>query len=345
MSASVLRPSRTSTRRALLLALLGAVVAAIACGATPAGTSAPHAAETLAVVIDHSLYVQPVDGPRRILVTTPGIGVYPQSPRWSPDGRQIAYVQKHFFTGVAGSDWGDDVYVQDLAGGEPRLVRRHGAPGQQVEGLAWAADGRALLLGDVQVADSTSPLATASSRLIRYDLASGAETVVAPAALEPSISRDGQRIAYLQASGERLALMAAAADGSGAREIVPAEAFTVIRFPRIAPDGQSVIFAAPESVAAVPARPEALLARLATLLGAGHAEAHGLPAYVWSVDIATGTRRRLTTTADDDPCPAWIGGGEGIVIVSSTGLYRLSPSDGAIQRLEEGALGGRVDGR
>jgi hypothetical protein len=166
-------------------------------------------------------------------------------------------------------------------------------------------------------------------------------------AVEPSVSADGARIAYLASSGERLALMTANADGSGARELVPALAFSFLRFARIAPDGRSVLFTAPDTMAGRigPEGRRGWLDGVLEALGTGQAEAHGLPSYIWAVDTTSGVRRKVTPQADDDPCPAWLDGGEAVAILSSTGLYRALPSGGAVQRLEEGALGGQVDAR
>ncbi|RLT27597.1 MAG: hypothetical protein DWI48_03045 [Chloroflexi bacterium] len=331
--------------------LLCAAVLGVACANVSlrgAATATPVVGgENVALVIDHTVYVQRIDGTRRAIATVAGQIVYPLFPRWSPDGQLVAYVERHFFSGQAGADWGDDVYVVPVRGGTPTLVRKHGSIGQQVEGFAWTPDGKALLIGDVRVGGDGSPFAPSSSRLVRYDLNAKTETVIVESALDPSISADGTRIAYLASSGDKLALMTANADGSAARELVPADAFVVLRFPRISPDGKAVLFSAPDAVGArlAPTGSQGWLDRVLHELTPGRAEAHGLPAYVWAVEISTGARRKVTPQPDDDPCAAWLDGGQMVAVLSSTGLYRALPSGGAVQRIEEGALGGQVDAR
>lgn len=339
------------SRRVLLCVLLCLAVLGAACGGTSLGaktTATPVAGgENVVLVIDHTVYVQRIAGTRRAIATVAGQIVYPLFPRWSPDGLTVAYVERHFFSGQAGADWGDDVYVVPARGGTPALIRKHGAIGQQVEGFAWTPDGKALLLGDVRVGGDGSLFAPASSRIVRYDLSSKAETVIVENALEPSISADGIRIAYLASSGDKLALMTANVDGRAARELVPADAFAALRFPRISPDGRTVLFSAPDAVGArlAPSGGRGWLDRVLQELGPMRAEAHGLPSYVWAVEVATGARRKVTPQADDDPCGAWLDGGQAVAILSSTGLYRALPSGGAVQLIEEGALGGQVDAR
>lgn len=324
--------------RAVVLVLCVAGLAACSTASRPA--SAPPV-EDVVLALDRTVAVQRFDGPRRALVTLDQPGTYPLFPRWSPDGRSIAYVQRRFFTGTAEADWGDDVYVQPLDGGPARLVRAHRQRGQQVEGLAWTPDGGALLLGDVRAGDDGNPFSRGSARVVRFEIASGVEHVLIEGGTDPSLSADGRRLAYLHGATSKPALLVADADGTRAAEVVPAGVFVVIRSPRIAPDGRSVLLAAPAERAAMTPPPPRLLARL---LGARRAEAHGLPAYAWSVDIASGQRRRLTDFAMDDPAVAWSDGGRTVVILAPDGLYRASPDGSAIQRTEGGAIG-QLDAR
>src|SRR4051794_21364044 len=93
-------------RRVLRAALVCIVVIGVACAGTAcAGTSARATTtatpavggENVTMVIDHSVYVQRVDGTRRAIATVVGQIVYPLTPRWSPDGLSVAYVERHFF--------------------------------------------------------------------------------------------------------------------------------------------------------------------------------------------------------------------------------------------------------
>lgn len=155
--------------RTLAIAALAMVV--LACG--PHRTAAPAPVEDIVLTADVRVLVRRFDGTPRTLVTLEGPGTYPTAPRWSPDGRSVAYAQRRFFTGTAEADWGDDVYVQPLAGGVGRMVRAHRQRGEMVEGMAWTPDGRALLLGLTGVGADGNPFAVASSRIVRLELSSG----------------------------------------------------------------------------------------------------------------------------------------------------------------------------
>lgn len=68
-------------------------------------------------------------GVSRKVVSAGGVAQAARSPAWSPDGRQVAYEQ-------AGR-----IYVQDLAGGSPRLLA---GEFEEPHSLAWSPDGRFL---------------------------------------------------------------------------------------------------------------------------------------------------------------------------------------------------------
>ncbi|HEY0788702.1 MAG TPA: S9 family peptidase, partial [Thermoanaerobaculia bacterium] len=75
-------------------------------------------------------------GARRPLVVQPGTDT---NPRFSPDGRWIAFV-----TGQGKADWAadDDLAVIPVAGGTPRIVSA--AYDRHVEHVTWSADSRAI---------------------------------------------------------------------------------------------------------------------------------------------------------------------------------------------------------
>ena len=330
-----------------LVALATLTLALLACGESR-HVAAPAAApaEDVVVAIDRTVAVQRFDGPRRALVTLDGAGTYPLAPRWTPDGRSVAYVQRRFFSGTADADWGDDIALQPVDGSAGRTLRVHRQRGQTVEGLAWTPDGRALLIGDVRTGANGNPFAVGVSNLVRFDLASSTERVLVEDATDPSLSADGRRLAFVRGAQTKPALWVADGDGAQAVEVVPAGIFVVIRSPRIAPDGRSILFAAPAEGATGALPPAAMQAPRSLLVRflAPRAEAHGLPSYMWTVDIASGQRRRLTEFTMDDPTVAWADGGRSLVFLAVDGLYRALPDGSAMQRADGGALGA-IDAR
>ena len=110
------------------------------------------AAYTLVQVADKhdkyetSLWVVATDGqsaPRRLTS-----GPRDNAPRWSPDGRTIAFVRATSDTGAA------QIYLLSLAGGEPRqltnLAKGAGA-------AIWSPDGQTIAFGSTQLASDTAP--------------------------------------------------------------------------------------------------------------------------------------------------------------------------------------------
>jgi dipeptidyl aminopeptidase/acylaminoacyl peptidase len=93
-----------------------------------------------------SLWVVATDGqsaPRRLTSSTRD-----RSPRWSPDGRTLAFVRNATDTGAA------QIYLLSLAGGEPRrltdLAKGAGA-------LAWSPDGKAIAFTSTTLPSDTAP--------------------------------------------------------------------------------------------------------------------------------------------------------------------------------------------
>ncbi len=84
------------------------------------------------------LFTVPADGSSEAVQLT--TGDYEDAwPAWSPDGRTVAFVSARH------PDWDtepvNDVYLADVAGGEPRRLTQGGG---QFEQLSWSPDGRAI---------------------------------------------------------------------------------------------------------------------------------------------------------------------------------------------------------
>lgn len=136
-------------------------------------------ATQLAFVYGGELWVSGRDGrqPRRLADR-----VAPEfSPRFSPDGRWIAYSAVY--------DGNTDVYVIPAAGGQPRRLTWHGGT-DQVSG--WSPDGKKVLF-----ASSREVLNNRSNQLYEVALEGGFEQKVMEAvAYEGVWSPDGKRLAY-----------------------------------------------------------------------------------------------------------------------------------------------------
>lgn len=168
---------------------------------------------------ESDLWLVPWSGgaPRRLTFTTAN----EHSPRWSPDGRRLAFLSDRAGDGADG----DQLWLLDLAGGE--AVQRSRVPGG-VAAFAWSPDGTrwaatiTLPAPSAAAAERVSPpapividrlqfkrdgegwLGDARSQIALIDTSSGALTPLTdgPAdALQATFSPDGGAIAYLTKSG------------------------------------------------------------------------------------------------------------------------------------------------
>jgi Tol biopolymer transport system component len=126
---------------------------------------------------------------------------------WSPDGMAMVM--------FGGQQMGPQLYVTDARGEHPALIEER--PGTNVD-PAYTADGRIVFIGCAQ-----AWCERADYEVFLLDPASGAETRITNDRLrdhDPSVSTDGQRVAWLtEVSPGAWDLKVAAIDGSGARRV------------------------------------------------------------------------------------------------------------------------------
>jgi Tol biopolymer transport system component/predicted Ser/Thr protein kinase len=131
------------------------------------------------------------DGSQRLQLTFPPLTAY--LPRWSPDGKQIAFQAE-----MPGKPWA--MYLTSAEGGEPQEV----APGLGDPG--WSADGKSLIFSDTP--PSFGPNASGKVAIHLMDLKTReVRTVTGSEGLySPRWSPDGRHIAALRQGPETLML-------------------------------------------------------------------------------------------------------------------------------------------
>jgi dipeptidyl aminopeptidase/acylaminoacyl peptidase len=246
----------------------------------------------------------------------------------------VAYVQATLFTGQVNADYGGDVYLI-TPGGQPKLLWKHDQQGAQVQGMAWTPDGASLVIGYWLTIIKDNKFAGQVQRLSRIDVASGAMSTLFDGPMFPSFSRDGKTLAYMtqDLNGEG-GLWVAGADGSSPRELVElGQKFNAILYPRISPDGSTLVFSAVSS--AQSNDPGQTAGGLNAL--------HGAPMDVWRVNIADGATQRITKLNEDEPYAAWTCDSKGLMIFATGGLYTLNADGSNLKKITDGAFGGHID--
>jgi Tol biopolymer transport system component len=125
-----------------------------------------------------NLYSLPVEGEGGFLQLTAD-PEFEASPRWSPDGRRIAYLRY-----ADAEDPTTSVRIMDAWGGGERevaVIRQAFNPTGRVD---WTRDGEALIVG------------TADAGLVRIAVRDGAKTPLGLAGDQPSVSPDGRAVVY-----------------------------------------------------------------------------------------------------------------------------------------------------
>jgi Tol biopolymer transport system component len=230
-------------------------------------------------------------------------GISQVSPRFSPDGRWVAYASRTLTRFP-------EVRVARPDGTEDRRValRSGGA------GLAWTPDGRRLVYAELQVHRtfavygdlSVADLATGKVRRLTH----GAR------ASDPDVSPDGRTIVFVRKRGDRSELFTVGLDGGEMRAITASVAGVEWSGPRWSPRGDAIV--------------------AARYLPGGWLD-------VVRVDPATGLVEPLTHDRAKDVEPTWMPDGEAVVFRSDrdgvSNLYRLRLAGRSISRVTN-VLGG-----
>jgi len=135
---------------------------------------------------EYSVWIMDSDGQNRLMVEgVPGV-IYEQ-PRWSPDGRYLAYAASE--TAPSIRKW--SIILYDLSTGEK--IDLTGSLIATARYPAWAPDGKSILFSGIAPRSYTAGI-------LKIDLATQEISVVydTPAEeIQPAISPDGQRLAFL----------------------------------------------------------------------------------------------------------------------------------------------------
>ncbi|HEV7663317.1 MAG TPA: hypothetical protein VGQ62_07255, partial [Chloroflexota bacterium] len=147
----------------------------------------------------------------------------------------------------------------------------------------------------------------------------------------PGPAPDGQHVAFVRSLPGGVGLFShSLLDGTDSQLVAPGS-FLALAYPRFAPDGRRLAFAAIGLVPAIgrpaPSNPLGWLFNTRTAL------AHGFPWEVWTVNADGTDLRQVPDVVDDDPSVAWSPNGNLLLVYGGWGSYLVDPASGTTTSL------------
>ena len=250
----------------------------------------------------------------------------------SPDGTAVALaIQGPPKETPTGYNFGVDLFIA-RDGGEPAAVVIHERIGETMSRPNWLP-GAAGLIFAILGRDDTG---AADLRIELLDLATGARQRFVEDALEPALSPDGTRLAYVRYDNQTGAEVITILDltTGETRPLLPEnQIMSNVANIAWAPDGSRLVFAASD--------PITLLAPSGTgRLGA--TAVHPTLRDVWLVNLDGTGLHRITELADASLALAWSADNRHVYAIGDTGFWRVDTTGGALELIGEPNLAGRV---
>jgi dipeptidyl aminopeptidase/acylaminoacyl peptidase len=326
----------------VLLVLLG-VLAGCQLVNRPSG---PPAVGRIVWPKDGDLWVYDLVSKQQTRITQLPAGAAVTGATWSPDGQQIIFAQFGRRPNERAS--GADLMLVAADGSNPTVYAERDAANTVLETPEWAPSGRVYYTVR-RVANSRE-----ATSVVRQAAAGAAPEVLAEDAYSPAISPDEQTLVFVRSTRAGQTMQRTSLASGETCELISDQVFQYLSLPRISPDGSRVAFGGsgePNLQAsgcggdtrARPAAAPSLDLRAVLVPGVAHAaEAHGLPADIYTISLADGGNLvRIADIKDDDPTVAWSPDGGKVAIFGVAALYSVDSQGGAPEKLvDQGGYGG-----
>jgi Tol biopolymer transport system component len=258
-----------------------------------------------------NFYIFDLSTEREALLTHFPSQSYGSSPALSLDGKQIAYsyyvVPKDPKTIV-----GQDINLIDRAGVNPRLLRAPSQIGVHFEDPRWTPDGLALVVTVRTDAYVAGEFKNQTFAIQRLPLDGSPLVPVVASGRSPSVSRDGQWLAYLVVQEQSASdLWIADANGKSPRSLLASQSFGIVRSPRFSPNSRHIAFIAMGG----PGRPFTMT---------GDDEDSEEVWEVWTIRPDGSELRRLTDIHEETSLLAWSPDSRWIACAGVKGLYIIA---------------------
>jgi len=269
----------------------------------------------------YSIFLFSVESGEKQRLTFPPAGsVGDESPAFSPDGRSLAFARMI-------SVGQKDIYIMPVVGGEPRRLT---FDNEATGGLTWTTDGREIVF---------SSRRGGGVRLWRVPITGGAFTsldVYAQDLWRPAVSRQGNRLAWTQQSGDskiwRIEITGQTGQNAAPVKLVASTMHDVN--PQYSPDGRQIVFTSTRSGSSEiwvcdreGRNPIQLTKTGVPTTGSPRWSPDGRQIAfdcmlegnrdIYVISANGGKPRRLTTETSEDLCPSWSRDGQWVYFGSS----------------------------
>src|SRR5579864_3438857 len=255
---------------------------------------------------DGDLWVYDLATKQQTKITNLPSGAAVMGATWSPDGQRIVFAQ--FWRRPNERSSGADLMIANADGSDAHSFADRDAPNTVLETPEWMPS------GNVYYTIRRVVNGRETQTIVRQ-AEGGQPEVVQDNAYDPAASPDESTLIYVRSirTGQQMLKKSIGESGDGC-ELLSDQVFQYLSLPRISPDGKRVALGgsgepnmATSGCGGDPhaSAPAAAGLDLGALLQPDVAEAHGLPADVWSMNLDGSDMQRIADIKDDDPTVAW----------------------------------------